>query len=183
MSFLTACGGTANATTMEKEVIFLNRVVNGTDKLPYSTGFTGVFHILAFDEEINPDALYAYKISGVIGGDMEELGELLKEEGFLWVQDYPCDEWVIAGTMEAFERVFLRDEKYKGYYLGADAVTRPDMEDVLKASCEGKIYMETMFSEIWFDKNFEKLIPYLGTDKNRVSVTVTVSTSWEMTEE
>ena len=158
---------------MEKEVIFLNRVVESGVFTTNSN--RGVAHKLDFDEELDSEVLYAYQVYGIDIDNKDDVLRLLREEGFLFVQDYPSEQVVVAGKLDDIKRVFGEGEFYEGYDIGAEALIRPDMVDVLKASCEGKVYMETMFSTHWFDDNFERLIPYLGTDKNRVGVMVTVS--------
>ena len=182
VSILSACGNSAQSDVTTKEVIFLNRIEDSQPKNMGETGFTGLWHVLEFDEEMNPNALYAYQVDGILESDKEEMLNLLQEEGLLFLQDYPGSGVVVVGTMEILERIFLTDEKFKGYYFGAEAVVRPDMEEILKESCNGKTYLESMYSKSWFDKNFEELVTLLETDKNRVSLPVSVSSSWESIE-
>ena len=113
---------------MEKEVIFLNRVVESGVFTTNSN--RGVAHKLDFDEELDSEALYAYQVYGMDIDNKDDVLRLLREEGFLFVQDYPSEQVVVAGKLDDIKRVFGEGESYEGYDIGAEALVRPDMVDV-----------------------------------------------------
>ena len=177
-SALTGYESESRHFSVKKEVYFLNRIpaaipVYGLD---FDISRTGLKHGYDFDEEIDEDALYAYQVEIVGDHKREDVLKLLQEEGFLFITDYQDSSIYIAGKMEDLERVFLRNESYKGYYLGATAILRPDFEQII---IEDMDYPKNWITKEWVEDNFDRIAPYLGTDKNRALVTVTLSTSWE----
>lgn len=163
-----------------KEVVFLNRITEPQLYDSEQYGYIGVWSKLWFDEKIDAEALYAYRVTGIKDWLMWDTIQMLQEEGFLFVTDYPSDDVVIAGKMEDFERVFSSRNGYKGFYLGVEAVTRPDMEEILVDACGVTSCGSDGYTVEWFDAHFEEIASMLGTDKNRVSLFVQVANTMEV---
>ena len=163
-----------------KEVVFLNRITSPQLYDSEQYGYIGVWSKLWFDEKIDPNALYAYRVTGIKEWLMWDTIQMLQEEGFLFVTNYPSDDVVIAGKMEDFERVFSSRNGYKGFYLGVEAVTRPDMETILTDAYGVTTCGPDGYTVEWFDAHFEEIASMLGTDKNRVCLSVQVTTTMEV---
>ena len=163
-----------------QEVIFLNRLTEPQLYDSEQYGYIGVWSKLWFDEKIDAEALYAYRVTGIKDWLMWDTIQMLQEEGFLFVTNYPSDGVVIAGRMEDFERVFSSRKGYKGFYLGVEAVTRPDMETILTDAYGVTTCGPDGYTVEWFDARFEEIASMLGTDKNRVRLSVQVATTMEL---
>ncbi|MBQ8626552.1 MAG: hypothetical protein IJ419_10375 [Agathobacter sp.] len=187
--FLTACQGHMESqgnndassestnivkeeNTVMKEVVFLNRIAEAPLKNSNITGFAGVYSLLEFDEEYAPETLFAYQVIWS-KHSTDEVVNFLREEGFFILTRGLDTPLIVAGTMEQYKRVFLHNEEYKGFLLGADAAIRPDMEEIVR-KVFGENVNDTIYSKEWFDENYHALVPFLGTEKNRVTLTVPV---------
>ena len=154
-----------------RDVVFLNRIPGPILAPGIVAWYHGLHSLIDFEEDYEPETLFAYEI--VFQHEKSAVINLLKEEGFYVLHNDLDSSVVVAGTMEQYRTVFSRTDDYKGFCLGAFAAVRPDMEEIIEG-CIGKKEEGESFSKEWFDANFEKLIPALGTDKNRVTLSVPV---------
>ena len=109
-------------------------------------------------------------------GEYEDkaIKELLRQEGFIFIDDYPSKGIVIAGTLNQVERVFKDMENLNGWYIGASSALRPDMDDILKEAGWRNDLTTSISKTDWFEKNMDILKQLLGTDANQVTLTVPV---------
>ncbi|MBO5097461.1 MAG: hypothetical protein J6B96_04030 [Agathobacter sp.] len=163
-----------------KKVVFLNRIKGEVDKNSSDIGFSGLWDIYEFDEIYNEDTLFAYEVSWHHTSSRDETMNLLKKEGIFFLKTDSESRIYIAATREQLEKIFLTNKKYNGYYLGADAIERLDMSKLLLSARESGVIKSVSNDVEWFNENFDKLVPFLGTDKNRVTLTVPIIAPDEM---
>ena len=192
-----------------REVVFLNRAIDpqSEDTVSISRNILKSF----YEKEADPDTLYAfsidvdhyYKNQSFYPEDYpvrEEnetqkdymkrcseyrrkvVGLLLQEEGFLIIGDLFQTQFVVAGTMENFVRVFEEKENLEDWYLIAESTERPDMEDILNEAGWNSDMFDEFPRQEWFEENMDILKSLLGTDANQVSLNVSIISLEEMTE-
>lgn len=184
---------TQNEDTVMKEVVFLNKIyfnfrecvtIPRNEYTPY------------YEWESDPDTLYAFYViidhyqlnespnypsreegetdeeySARCGGyRVRAVKELLQKEGFIFVKQETPGFLMVAATREQIEHVFSEMENLEKWYIRAQAVERPDMNELLiQAGWDEKKDLE-----IWLKKNMDTFVQYLGTDANQITVTVPV---------
>lgn len=150
-----------------------------------------------YDEVNDKDVLYAYAVhahiipdeikarclseAGNTNGEVEleryiEAVECFEKEiflkmGFVIVENHPNDSFVIAGTKEQLDTLFVKNlGEVDGWRFCALQIVRPDMDDILRQTG----WTENDTRVYWFREHYEEILPLLGTDADQVVLTVPV---------